>query len=930
MSKEGSSLEGRELAIKQKLKQELQARFPEYSALFTEEIIEEVFQQGRQELFQDVRVGRDLIINGDIIQEIKQIIELPTPPVPSNIKHNLPYSGVVKFIGRINQLEKLHEKLQQGKKVAITAIAGMGGVGKTELALQYALQYQENYPGSISWFKGREEDLSSQILEFAGTYLNVYPTEQQKTDVAKVEYCWARWGKEKSLIVIDDVLDYGKTYQEKIKPYLPPSDSRFKVLMTSRQQPGRGVEKIDLNVLLPEAAVRLMEALIGKDRIEAEREKAEALCKWLGCLPLGLELVGRYLYRHKTLSLETMLQRLEKQKLAAKALLEPKTKEMTAQLGVAAAFELSWSELNPEAQELGSYLSLFGSEPFKWSWVEEAWGESTDEDELEEEKEELEELRDEELVDRNLLKVTIDRDSQSLTEPQYQLHALISEYFRAKLEESEGVEGMKQNFCRQMMEIARSIPETPTQEDIRRVAIAIPHLSMVAKQLTEYVDDENLIWSFVGLGFFYQGQGAYDLAEEWYERSVKICRSRLGQEHPDVAASKDNLALLYKTQGRYEEAEPLYVSALEMYSKILGEEHPCVAKSKNNLAELYKAQGRYEKAEPLLLKALEMNKRILGEEHPDVATSKNNLAELYLSQGRYEKAEPLLVEALEMRKNILGQEHPNVATSNNNLAGLYLSQGRYEKAEPLLLETLEMNKRILGQEHPNVAQSLNSLAELYRVQGRYKKAEPLLLEALEMNKRILGEEHPDVATSKNNLAGLYLSQGRYEEAEPLYVEALEMTRRVLGEEHPDVAQSMNNLAECYGEQGRYKEAESLLLEALKKRKRILGEEHPYVANSKNNLAELYKAQGRYEEAETLYQQALAIAERVLGAEHPMTKIYRENYHELQEERWYLEAAAGWEGDEKIEGENMNPDDELGIDELLEKLERAIDEPDLFS
>ena len=165
-----------------------------------------------------------------------------------------------------------------------------------------------------------------------------------------------------------------------------------------------------------------------------------------------------------------------------------------------------------------------------------------------------------------------------------------------------------------MIKIARSIPFTPTQEDIRRVAVAIPHLTMVAKELTDYVDDENVCWSCEGLGRFYGGQGAYDRAEEWYERSVTVCRSRLGEEHLDVATSKNDLAGLYSRQGRYKKAESRLVEALEMRKRLLGEEHPDVAQSINILALLYGAQGRYSEAEPLYVKALEKRKKILGEE----------------------------------------------------------------------------------------------------------------------------------------------------------------------------------------------------------------------------------------------------------------------------------------------------------------------------
>jgi tetratricopeptide (TPR) repeat protein len=90
----------------------------------------------------------------------------------------------------------------------------------------------------------------------------------------------------------------------------------------------------------------------------------------------------------------------------------------------------------------------------------------------------------------------------------------------------------------------------------------------------------------------------------------------------------------------------------------LGERHPDVATSLNNLAGLYRAQGRYDEAEPLYRQALELSRELLGERHPDVATSLNNLAYLYQSQGRYDEAEPLYRQALELSRELLGSAIP--------------------------------------------------------------------------------------------------------------------------------------------------------------------------------------------------------------------------------------------------------------------------------
>ncbi|MEQ8999040.1 MAG: tetratricopeptide repeat protein [Coleofasciculus sp. B1-GNL1-01] len=684
--------------------------------------------------------------------------------------HNLKRSGVIEFVGRADVLENLHQQLQQTERIAICAVAGMGGVGKTELALQYALHHQKQgtYPGGLCWILAGDGVVGTQIVSFARTQLDLQlPDGLELTE--QVAYCWRHWRRGDVLFIFDDVRNY-----RQIKPYLPPAESRFKVLITTRRQKlGASFQRIHLDVLTEAAAIDLFVSLIGQERIEAEPEQVKHLCEQLGYLPLGLELVGRYLQRKPDLSFEKMCQRLG---LKHRSLNNPDP-DMTAQLGVEAAFELSWLELSQKAQKLGCFLSLFALAPILWA--------DEDVEELEDIVEELEDIRDDELVNRSLLK-RVDKES-------YQLHQLVREFLKEKLEELTEAEEFKHRFCQVMVMVAQQIPETPTKDDIVIATPMIPHLAEAATTQKDWLSDKDLIYPFGGLGRFYEGQGLYRQALPWRKQCLSATRERLGDDHLDVAMSLNNLAALYYSQGRYGEAEPLYQKALELDKRLLGDDHPDVARSLNNLARLYESQGRYSEAEPLYLQALELFKRLLGDDHPDVAMSFNNLALLYKSQGRYGEAEPLFLQALDLRKRLLGDDHPDVAQSLNNLAYLYSSQGRYGEAEPLYLQALELRKRLLGDDHPDVANSLNNLAALYRSQGRYGEAEPLYLQALKLYKRLLGDDHPDVAMSLNNLAGLYSSQGRYGEAEPLYQQALELCKRLLGDDHPNTITVRENL-----------------------------------------------------------------------------------------------------------------------------------------
>ncbi|MEM8719517.1 MAG: tetratricopeptide repeat protein [Cyanobacteria bacterium P01_G01_bin.39] len=375
--------------------------------------------------------------------------------------------------------------------------------------------------------------------------------------------------------------------------------------------------------------------------------------------------------------------------------------------------------------------------------------------------------------------------------------------------------------------------------------------------------------SLNNLAELYLNQGEYDKAEPFYLQALELRKKLFGNNHADVAISLQNLASFYTTQGKYSQAEPLYKQALKIYREQLGQENLYVATNLHNLAFTYLLQKKYSKAEPLFKEALEINKKQLGESHPSVANNLNSLAVLYQGQGKYSKAEPLFKEALEINKKQLGESHPSVATNLNDIGVFYEEQGRYSEAESFFKEALEIYKKQLGESHPSVATNLNNIASIYQKQGRYAEAEPLFLQVLELDKKVFGKNHPLLATHSNNLALLYQEQGRYSEAESLFQEALELRIKVLGENHLDVVGSINNLALLYQAQGRYFKAEPRFKKSLNIYKQQLGEKHPLVAISLNNLAVIYQAQGRYSEAEPLFKESLNIYKTQLREEHPL-------------------------------------------------------------
>jgi tetratricopeptide (TPR) repeat protein len=539
----------------------------------------------------------------------------------ADIYDSITQSGVNQFVGRGQELAALHQLLQEHDQVAI---AGIAGAGKTQLAIQYAKAYLNYYPGGICWLLARS-DLGLQIVEFALSHFSNFTIPPRLTPTTQVIYCWQHWipFEGEVLVIIDDVTDYLQ-----IQPYLPSPSSRFKVLLTTRVQLEPLVQMLSLDVLTPPAALDLLTSRIGKYRVKDTRGKpfgtgskgkqgkpkrtaspplikvgqggvAQQLCEWLGYLPLGVELVGRYLEQERNLPLERMQVRLQKQLLTHWGKPEGNAPEnLMLQPRLATAFELSWNRLDEQAQQLGCLLSVFALAPIPWAQVESVFGQlylpgallgkllnvlpaDADADIEMLIKALLNPLKDarEQLVQLYLL--------QHTKEGTYQLHPLIWDLWREKLAGLEQFFTLKQAFCQVMVAVAKQIPASPSRNLIEEVTPAIPHVVEAVTALREFISDEDLIASLEGLGGFYQSQGFYDLAVPWREQCLWLTQACLGADHPDVAAKLHNLAGIYYAQERYTEAEALSVQALKICEQQLGLEHPLTLATRKNLDALY-------------------------------------------------------------------------------------------------------------------------------------------------------------------------------------------------------------------------------------------------------------------------------------------------------------------------------------------------------
>jgi tetratricopeptide (TPR) repeat protein len=756
--------------------------------------------------------------------------------------YNLPYPPSQNFVGREGVLARLHG-LFQNTSCPTIAVVGMAGVGKTELALQYASSYGQSYGGGCYWLGMRDKELADVLAQHLKDAFDLDLPLEKIDRIDRSRWCWDQWERnlpeDSTVLVVLDNVDEAHQIGGML-----PGNPRFRLLVTTR--------KLALDITFKEeqleeftnpAALAFLSELLDS-RVDRETEAAQWLCHdLLGNLPLGIELAGRYLQQDSELSISEFVSKLS---IVYEAVDQHDTRlfypTMTAERGVKSAIELSWQKLESDSQTVAMLLGLFALQVIPWELATEMaeiagsvqseretasakgihqklailWKQLTKRAEMAEakggEKINIKEVR-QQLENLNLIKW--DKDRKTVT-----LHALVRVFLQEK---SQSITSLKQIFVDTLSRRSYLATQDMNLEQVTVIRNVVPHIEEVANYYSDLLQDDKLLQIFVGAAFFYSSQGLYALAELLLINCLEVIERRLGVDHLLVATSLNNLGAMYSYQGRYKEAEPLCLRSIEISKIQQGED---LAISLNNLGGVYFHQGRYSEVEPLYLTSLDISKKKWGESNLIVSEIFDNLGRLYCHQGLYTESESFHLKAIKINESQLGFEHTKVAKNLNNLAELYREKGDYIKAEPLYLRAIEINEFKLGVDHLDLADNLNNLALLYAAEGNNSKAKPLYLRSLEIRECKLGVYHPRVSDSFNNIANLYQSEGDYNEAERLYLRSLEIDKRCYGEDHHQVAIDLSNLAMLYAVQNKYTQAEDLSNRALIICRKTLGEWNP--------------------------------------------------------------------------------------------------------
>src|SRR6266567_232977 len=707
----------------------------------------------------------------------------------------IPFARNPHFTGRDELLSELTAQLSPQeagqptalRRAALTqaqVIKGLGGIGKTQTAVEYAYRAREQgrYTHTLWIAAASEEALLASFAALAELLPGVASSgerDQRKLVAAVVrwlEQCPQPW-----LLIVDNAEDLSM-----VQPYLPLRGNGSVLLTTRASAVGWLASSLEVDAMgvLEGTELLLRRAQRFAYATDAEINEAANLVLALALFPLALDQAGAYL-EETGCSLGDYLQLYQTHR---HALLARRGRQATQYPdSVATTWALSFEHVeqtNPAAAHLLQLCALLapdaipeelltGGAPHWPPALQEAVADR---------------FRFNQLLSTLLAFSLVKRLAE---ERQLSIHRLVQVVQRERLEAVEQrqwaerlVRAMDVAFPHEPQETASWPQCSRYLEQVQACDTLIQEYHL---QLPEAAD------LLARAGTYLRERALYTLAEPLYRRALAIYEDQASPESLELATTLIQLGVLYQVTGRISHVEAFYRRALAIHERLLGPEHPQTATSLHSLASLYEAQRRPQEAEALALRVLAMRERLLGQEHPRTMDMRDNLAYLSVIQGRYEEAEQLALRVLAFREQQFGPLHPYTSDSLVALAEIYQRQGRTAEAEQTILRALDIREHHTDPDETILAENFHVLALVYRDQGRLSEAEAAFQRALTIRERLLVSTHPDLADTLHELAVLRHLQGHLEDARALYERALLARTQTMGQDHPETCDTRKRL-----------------------------------------------------------------------------------------------------------------------------------------
>ncbi|KAG4440354.1 hypothetical protein IFR05_004147 [Cadophora sp. M221] len=772
----------------------------------------------------------------------QRIIAAPQPvEMTARTFYDVPNRRVDCFVGREDVLQKIEDGPTSEAGPRIFVLRGLGGQGKTQIALEYCRRAKNRDLKAIFWVDSTSEDSVKKSFQTIAGKLN--GTDEIATGDATpfILETFREWPS--PWVMVFDNYDDVKSF-DSIRDFFPAS-KQGTIIITSRnsasnrltsQQPRNFIE---LEGLSKEDSLQLLWTQCGLEKSDAGSIAAKAIVGMLAYHPLAITQAGSYISRkklrleqfkdHYNTSRDKILKHTPQLSQYRRHL---NNDEKETSLNVFTTWELSMQQLIESAEsgkDKADLLTLFAffdckdiSEQLFSAYTQRAqiwrhdyrWPVHF-----------LVSCLGEEYVDGQLLggwqgdqkldgvkqwdsenfgEILNDLSEMSLVQSwawgddEYRhlsLHPLIKDWIRIRSNDEE---------TQQYALISSKVLKASLDANLYHETFAFPLSTqqVILSHIDAYKDNLTVLreralvklksWHEFGLDSvdeiiakFLRHCGRYAEVEDIWNRLVDFYTQEFGLANEDTLKYVNNLAVAYSFQGRLELAEDVYRQVLEGTRTLLGLDHAETLQSTSELARILFERGKYQEAEKYAREAAELQERTLGIENQDTLDSLHVLGTILNQQGEYEKCEEVLKRTLEGREKLLGLDHIETFNTVEALGTLLQNMGEFNRAEKMVRRSLEGTEVLFGKDHPSTLTSVNNLGLILRDLGRLDEAETMMRRAVEGNIKARGRAHSSTLISVWNLASILIDQKRYEESAILWQEALEGLKKALGEDHPE-------------------------------------------------------------------------------------------------------------------------------------------------
>ncbi|MGW9119295.1 tetratricopeptide repeat protein [Streptomyces sp. NPDC055663] len=773
-------------------------------------------------------------------QDLQSAKEVTAPPHCGN----LPYPPDRAFVGRDAQLTKLCELFRPYEGVEQTrshVVHGMGGIGKSTLAVHYAHRNREHY--SLIWWINA--DSPAQIdASLAGIAAYLHPQWAAGAGVeARVAWAsvWLQWHP--GWLLIFDNVDEPRDAE----PYLGGLTGGHHLITSRRAHGWSSARAVGLDVLDDTSAADLLHELAcgeSPDRRSPQYADARALATALGNLPLALHQAGAYLrqtgttlvsfYNDLGLMLDEAASGIDPERTIARVWnVTLAAIEEQSDAAITLLYALAW--LSPDDCPRGLLTPLCPD----GRTLNKALGV---------------------LATYNLV---------HLTGPVVRIHRLLQLTLR-RTPDPAGLSLTILPAARGRAEATRVLRHALYPEGAESPApqatwdLCLSHLLVLVSTVPDGYDDAPALPLYLDTAERLHELDLDDQALPLWEGILHVYERSLPPGTPEVLHARHRMAGALMKSGEPHRALRLLDGVVADRTRLLGADHPDTLESLNDLGACRLFEGEVQSAEAVLTRAARARERVLGRSHPQTLKSRGYLATCYAMQRRPDEAVSLLEQVAAEAAHVLGPDHLDTLEYRDLLAGSLVVTSRLDEAVRLQEALVADCERALGGDDPHTLSARTDLSGFYAMAGRTQDAIALQERVVRDQERVFGTVHPGTVTARVSLADTYRDGGQKEAAAALLEVAVADCVRHLGADHPHTLRARAKLADCYKNADRVAEAVMLGEGLVADYERVLGADHQESLGARSGLADIYMCAGRLEEAISLHEQVVAHFTRVLG------------------------------------------------------------------